>query len=187
MINLLPHEEMRQLRAARSNVLLARYNFLMIGALVFLLIAVGVTWIQLTVTKSSAETNISLNQDKSSGFIPVQNQADEFRKNLATAKQILDKEVTYTSVVLAIAKVLPQGVVLENLSLDSQTFGTPTVLIAHAKDYTSALALKDSFQASNLFSDVHFDSIATGGDNATNPDYPVTVNLNVTIKKEAIK
>jgi Tfp pilus assembly protein PilN len=186
VINLLPHEEQRQLRAARTNVLLFRYNLLLLGAVAFLIIAVSTTYIYLTNTKDLAQLNITQNNDKSSSFIPIKNQADQFRTNLATAKQILDREVTYTKVVLAIAKVLPSGVVLENLNLDSQTFGTATTLVAHAKDYSRALALKESFQTSNLFSDVHFESIATG-DSTSNADYPVTVNLNVTITKDAAK
>lgn len=186
MINLLPHDEQRQLRAARTNVLLLRYNVLLLGAIIFLVVAVSITYLQLTNTKVLAQTNIAQNNDKSSSFIPVKNQADQFRTNLATAKQILDREVTYTKVVLAIAKVLPSGVVLENLSLDAQTFGTSTTLVAHAKDYSRALALKESFQTSSLFSDVHFDSIASG-DSTSNAEYPVTVNMNVTIIKDAAK
>lgn len=186
MINLLPHEEQSQLRAARTNVLLLRYNILLLSAVAFIILAVGVTYIQLTNTKTLAETDIAQNNSKSSSFIPIENQAAQFRTNLGTAKQILDREVTYTKVVLAIAKVLPSGVILDTLSLDSQTFGTATTLVAHAKDYSRALALKDSFQKSTLFTDVHFESIATG-EGATNPNYPVTVNLNVTITKDAAK
>jgi len=186
MINLLPHEEVRQLRAARTNVLLLRYNFLLLTAAIFLLIAVGVTYFQLSNSKALAEASISENDARSSSFAPIASQAEQFRTNLGIAKQILDREVTYTKVILAIAKVLPSGVVLENLNLDSQTFGTPTTLVAHAKDYASALALKDSFQTSKLFSDVHFERIATG-DSTANANYPVTVNLSVTIIKDAAK
>jgi Tfp pilus assembly protein PilN len=186
VINLLPHEETRQLRAARTNVLLLRYNLLLLGAIVFLVIAVGITYLTLAHAKDLAQTSIDQNNERSSSFIPIQNQATEFRANLATAKQILDREVTYTKVVLAIAKVLPSGVILQTLNLDSQTFGTPITLQAQAKDYASALALKESFQTSKLFSDVHFESIASG-DGAGATGYPVTVNLNVTIIKGAAK
>lgn len=186
MINLLPREEVRQLRAARTNVLLARYNILLLAAVAFLFGAIGITYLQLSNTETLAKESIGQNESRSSSFIPIADQAEQFRTNLGTAKQILDREVTYTKVVLAIAKVLPSGVVLDNLNLDAQTFGTPTTLVAHARDYPSALALKDSFQTSSLFSDVHFESIATG-EGTTDAAYPVTVNLNVTIKKDAAK
>ena len=84
---------------------------------------------------------------------------------------------------LAIAALMPSGTVLDKLNLDSQTFGTPTTLTAGATSYENALKLKDAFQASPLFSDVHFESINSGGQ----PPYPLTVNLKVTIKKDAAK
>ena len=185
MINLLPPEEKRQLRAARTNTLLIRYNIFLLGAAVFVGIAVGVTYIYLTSTKATAEQVISENRSKVGQYAAVEAQAQQFRQNLLTAKQILGNEVTYTKVILEIAQLLPSGVILENLSLDPATFGTETTLIAAAKDYNSALALKDSFQNSPLFANVHFQTIATG--NTQNPGYPVTVNLNITIKKDAAK
>ncbi len=186
MINLLPPAEKRQLRAARTNALLVRYNFFLLGAVAFLCLAVGMTYIYLNNTKTGAEQAISQNKTKVASYAPTIAQAQQFRSNLATAKQILDHEVTYTKVILAISQLLPSGTVLENLHLDSQTFGTETILTAKAKDYTRALALKDSFQNSPLFSNVHFQNITTS-DASSNSGYPLTVNLNVTIKKDAAK
>ncbi|QQG51042.1 MAG: PilN domain-containing protein [Candidatus Saccharibacteria bacterium] len=185
MINLLPHEEKRQLRAARSNTLLVRYNILLIAAVGFLAVAVGITFFYLTTTKTAAENTINQNTTKVSSFSSVEAEATQFKSDLAIAKQIIDREVAYTKVILGISKLLPSGVVLENLSLDAQTFGTETTLVAHAKSYNAAIALKDSFQKSPLFSDVHFQSISSGeGDTS---GYPFTVNLNITIIKDAAK
>jgi Tfp pilus assembly protein PilN len=181
MINLLPQEEKRQLHAARSNTLLIRYNILLLGVVAFMSIAIAITYVFLTTTQQGAEQTIQENKAKVSQYASIQSQADQFRQHLATAKQILDSEVTYSKVVLDIARLIPSGVILENVSLDSQTFGTETTLVAQAKSYDAALALKDSFGKSSLFSDVHFQSITSGG---TDTNYPVTVNLNITIKKE---
>lgn len=183
MINLLPPEEKRELRAARTNSLLLRYNLLLMGAVLFLALAIGIAYVYLTAAKVNAETTITENKAKVADFSEVQTEADAFRSNLTTAKQILDNEVIYTKVILAIAALMPSGTVLDKLSLDSQTFGTQTTLSAQAKSYDDALRLKDSFQNSPLFSNVHFQSINSGGQ----PPYPLTVNLNVTIKKDAAK
>lgn len=184
MINLLPPEEKRQLRAARSNTLLIRYNILLLGVVAFMGIAIAVTYVFLATTQQGAQQTIAENNAKVAQYASVKAQAEQFKQHLTTAKQILDNEVTYSKVVLEISQLIPHGVVLENLSLDSQTFGTETTLIAQAKSYSSALALKDSFGKSPLFSDVHFQSITAGN---TQTDYPITVNLNVTIKKDAAK
>jgi Tfp pilus assembly protein PilN len=186
MISLLPKEEKRQLRAARTNSLLVKYNIFLIIGIGFLSIAVGVTYLYLTNSKAVAEETVEQNTAKVSSFAAIESDAQQFRTNLSTAKQIIDKEVTYTKVILGISKLLPSGVILDSLSLDAQTFGTQTTLVAHAKSYSAALALKDEFQKSSLFSDVHFQSIS-GGDSTTQTAYPFAVNLNVTIKKDAAK
>ena len=183
MINLLPPEEKRQLRAGRSNTLLIRSNFFMLGAVVFVVLSLGVTQFYLTTAKSNSEKIIAENKQKVSDFAAVETEAAEFRSNLATAKQILDKEVVYTKVILEIAHLMPSGTILESLSLDPSTFGTETSIAAQAKSYDNAIALKDAFQKSNLFTNVHFENI-TVNEGAT---YPFTVNLNVTIKKDAAK
>lgn len=184
MINLLPPENKKQIRAARANRLLIRYNFLLMGAVAFLMLATGVVYIYLTNTKSSTEQTILENNQKVSSYAVAQAQANSFKSNLTTAKQILDKEVTYTKVILEIAHLLPAGVTLNTLALDSKTFGTETTLVANAKSYEAALSLKDAFQNSSLFTNVHFQSISSGD---TTTAYPYVVNLNVTIQKDAAR
>jgi Tfp pilus assembly protein PilN len=184
MINLLPPSDKRQIQAGRSNTLLVRYNLFLLGALGFLMLAIGVVYFYLGTTKANSELVIQENQAKVSSYTAVEQQATQFKSNLTTAKQILDKEVVYTKVILAISALIPKGVVLENLNLDAKTFGTETILPARAKSVDDALALKNSFQNSPLFSNVHFQSITTvenGG------EYPVSVNLSVTIKKDVAK
>lgn len=183
MINLLPPNEKRELRAGRTNFLLVRYNIALLVALVFLFAAIGVVFVYLNNTKASAQATIEENKTKVAGYATVQSQATQFRSNLTTAKQILDKEVTYTKVILDIAQILPQGVVLQNLNLDSATFGTETMLVAQATNYDRALALKAAMEKSPLFSNVHFATITAGSEGA----YPLTVNMSVTINKEATK
>lgn len=187
MINLLPPEDKRQIRAARSNTLLLRYNILTLGALVFLLVAAGIVYFYLVNVRATAERTIEDNQARVAGYQKVRTEADTFRANLSTAKQILDKEVAYSNVVLEISKLLPRGVILRELRLDSQTFGTPTTLSAQARSYESAIALKDAFSSSPLFSDVHFQSITSEGSDGESGSYPYSVTLGLTISKEAIK
>lgn len=186
MINLLPDDDKRQLRAARTNSLLIRYNILALAILAFLGLAIGVTYFYLNTTKTNAQGVIDGNRARVSSYAPVQKEADQFRANLATAKQILSHEVTYSNVILEIAALLPSGVILQNLSLDANTFGTPITLTANTKSYDNAIQLKNSFQSSPLFSDVHFTTItSTAG--GTSGQYPVTVSLSVIIKKGVVK
>ncbi len=183
MINLLPPEHKRDIRAARANTLLIRYNILLVGVLAFLMLAIGIVYFYLSTTKAGAETTIKENKEKVAGFIATEQEAQLFRQNLATAKQILDREVNYTKVILKISNTLPSGTVLTNLTLDASSFGKETNMVAQAKSYDQAIALKDALNQSGLFTDVHFQSIVSSG----SADYPVTVNLYVTFKKEVAK
>jgi len=185
MINLLPPTDKRQVRAGRSNTLLLRYNVFLLIALGFLFVTIGVVYVFLANTKAGAEQTITESESRVGNYAEVEKQAGEFKANLAIAKQIMDKEVIYTDVILEIASLMPPGVVLDDLKLDSKTFGTKTILAAHSKTIGDAIALKESFQKSPLFTDVNFQTISTATEAGS--AYPIGINLNVTIKKGEVK
>ena len=181
MINLLPPEIKAQTNAARANRLLLRYNIFLLASIGFLLAAIGLVYIYLGNAKAIAEQTMADNIAKAGDYGSVETEANAFKQDLANAKQILNSDVTYTKVIVEIANVLPSGVVIDTLSLDSQTFGTPTTLAVNVKDYATVLTLKDSLQASSIFSDV---SIQTISDSGTG-DYPLSATFSVTIRKDA--
>lgn len=186
MINLLPLEEKRQIKAARTNVLLLRYALLTVGVMAITGLMVGGGFVIMSTSKANAEREIAENASKASSYSTVQTQAEAFRTNLSTAKTILDKEVNYTQVVIAIAQALPPNVVLDNLDLDATTFGTPFVMSAKAKSYEDGLGLKKALENSSIFSNVSLQGMT----NAASGDaggYPVSVQMNVTINKQVIK
>jgi len=185
MINLLPPGEKKELRAARTNVLLLRYNILLVCSVAFLGLATAVTYFYLSTTKASAEQTIRDNEAKETAYSTTKSEATVFRNNLTTAKQILDNEVTYSKVIINIAQLLPSGVVFNNLNLDAGTFGTQTALSLKAKSYDRALALKNAFENSPMFTGVHFQSITTA--ESASDGYPISIELNATIKKDAAK
>jgi len=184
MINLLPDQEKRELRAARTNVLLLRYNIIWLGAVVLLALATGGVYAILANEKATAEQTIQENEAKAQEFAATSTEAEQFRNNLTTAKSILDNETTYSNVLVEIAQVVPSGVILENLDLDAGTFGQPTTFSAKARSYESALSLKEAFENSSIFTDVNFQSISTA--EANEGGYPVSIQLNATIKKDAV-
>lgn len=181
MINLLPFEEKRQIQAARTNVLLLRYVLLTSCVMVATGLMVGAGFVIMNNSKANAEKQIAVNTSKASTYNSVQAEAQMFRANLLTAKTILDKEVNYTKVILAIAQTLPPEVTLDNLDLDANTFGTPFVLSAKAKSYDGGLALKAALEKSDVFSNVSLQGMTLA---ASDSDYPVSVQLNVTINKD---
>lgn len=185
MINLLPPEQLRELRAARANTLLLRYNVLLAGVLLFIVAALVVTFFYLNTIQDVAIQTKHDNDAKVASYAKIDSEAKQFRSDLANAKTIMDKDATYSKTLLAIAKVLPKGVVFNTISLDAATFGTPITLALKAADENTAVSAKEAFSKSPMFSDVHFTSLTR--DEQNKDGHPINANLSVIINKDAAK
>ena len=188
MINLLPAEDQRQLAAARTNTLLLRYTILLGIFVVMLAIEILGVYVVVNIGKTQNETTISENNAKASSYASTKQQADTFRSNLATAKIILDKQVPYTALMLSLSQNLPSGSIIDKLSIDPTSFGTPTVLTVKTTSYDKAIAVKTSLQnalvgSQPLFESVSFQSVSAGDPKAA---YPFTAIYNVTYSKKAL-
>jgi Tfp pilus assembly protein PilN len=184
MINLLPEESKKEIRAARTNVTLLNYIIILFLGIAFLvLICIGVYFV-LTNTQADAERLINVSKSKSASYTSVAAQGSALRAGLSSAKTILDQEVVYTKILTGIAALMPSGVVLNSLNLSPSVFGTPTTLQFFAKTTKDALALKDSVQTSPLFSNVSFQTLSNSSQSS---DYPVSATLSVTINKASAR
>lgn len=184
MINLLPYETKRQIKAARTNVILVR--FLILTAISALLLAAiaGSVYVVLDRSRTSARTATEANEKRESSYLTVQAEAATFRENLNTTNTILSQSVSYSNVMISIAHVLPAGVVIDSLNLSAATIGTPITLQAHAKSNAAALLLKQNFTSSPLFSNVSLQSLTNSATSDTT-GYPIAVTLSLTINKTA--
>jgi hypothetical protein len=185
MINLLPEESKKDIRAARSNVTLLNYILILGLGVIFLGIICGGVYFVLLGTQADAERLIAVNNSKSSAYASVQQQGTALRAGLSSAKTILDQEVVYTKILTGIAALMPTGVVLNGLTLSPATLGTPTTMQFYTKTTEDALKLKDNFQASPLFSNVSFQSLSSS--TSQSGDYPVSAMLSLTINKSAAR
>lgn len=182
MINLLPEFEKREIRAGISNRLLVRYLLLFLALAVFMVLSMVAVYFYLVNTKSVAQDNIASNEADSRELTAKLQDVNAFRSDLATAKQILDKQVNYSAMILRFARSMPSGVVVDTLSLDPETLGQPTKINARTKSEQAAINLKDTLNRSPYFEDAYFDTIsrAEGG------DYPYSVTMSVTFTKELL-
>ena len=185
MINLLAPDDRRQLAAARTNTLLRRYVFLLGLVLAVLMMEIAGVYVFLGVDKARNEAAIIESESKTTEYAQIRQDASSFRSNLATAKYILDKQVDYTSLIVGVANALPNDAVIDSLSLNPETFGTPSTLTIHTSSYGLAIDVKSRLQKSPLFSDVSFQSVAKEED-STSPR-PFTAIYNVTFAKDALK
>lgn len=189
MINLMPFEDRRQLAAARTNTLLLRYVILMGMFIAFLAIEMVAVYFIVSAGKANNELVIQENEAKTVEFTDVKQQATLFRSNLATAKYILGKQVPYTTLMLTLANNLPEGAVLEKLSIDPATFDTPTTLSVKTTSYDRAVQVKTALQNAKvndvpLFSSVSFQSVSNSEGDKTS--HPYTAIYNVTYSKKVL-
>lgn len=186
MINLLSHETKNELRAARSNSTLLKYLFIVIMGVVFLLfISVGVYFILMDI-KGSAEKSLSINQQQGSSYSAAEEQAKALKASLAKAKSILDNEIRYSKLLTSISAAMPEGTVIDSLSLNSKIFESSVTLTIYAVSTDAALKLKEKFQSSSLFTGVTFQSI-TNSNTTKSEGYPVTASVSLSINKGSLK
>lgn len=181
MINLLPVDHRRQLRAARANTLLVRY-VIITAALILLLLGMVAAMYQLLLTqKTEAEAHIADNRAKTANYDDVRTQADALNTNLTAARSAIDGSLNYSLALTRLAGILPDDVKLGTVNLSSASFGTAIKLEFPVTTEAQALAIRDAFNKSEYVTpgSVSFGSLssATSGDG-------YTLELNLTLKKE---
>lgn len=182
MINLLPDQTKREIKAARMNVALLRYNFFTLGAIGILALFCLMFYLILNSSHRDALSTSSDNAQKAATYDSVRKKADEYRSNLALASQIIDRGVKYTDVIIEITKLIPKGVTMDSLSLTATSFGQQTSFTAHAKGYEEATQLKSNFQSSKVFTNVFFQSLTLQNDQSS-PGYPISISLSAKLNK----
>jgi len=182
MINLMPDSAKQEIRAARVNVILIRYIFVILIAFGFLVLLLAGTYVVLTQTKASAQQLVESNDTKADVYSSTKAQVDALSASLSETKTILDQETLYSNVLMNIGQQMPSGTVIEKITLDAASFtGAPVVLKAYAKTNDAAVALRERFQSSPLFSNVNFESVS---DSAGGIDgYPISVSLTLALNK----
>ena len=182
MINLMPDNDKVEIRAARVNIVLARYIFVILIAFAFLVLLLATSYVVLTQTKNSAQQIIDGNATKAAVFSSTKAQIDTLSSSLSETKTILDQEVLYSNILAHIGQQMPEGTVIDKITLNAASFtGTPVALKIYAKTNEATVALRQKFQSTPLFSNVNFESVS--GTSSGIAGYPVSVSLTLTLKK----
>jgi len=184
MINLLPDEIKGEIKAGRANVILLRYNLLSLVAFTILAAFCLLFYVLLQSAQTHAVATSSNNTAKASTLDNVRKAADDYRSNLLIAKQILNNSVNYTSTILEITKLIPKGVVLDNINISNGIVGQQTTFGAHALTYSAATDLKHSFENSKLFSNVYFQKLNDENKEGASPKpYPIAITISAKLNQ----
>lgn len=179
MINLLPDETKKQLRAARTNVILARYTFIVLLAAAFLGIVLAGSYVLLTQTRSSAQELIAANDTKAEVFSETQQQISVLSSDLSEARIILDQQKSYASVLRALGQSMTAGTVIDEVELTPQSFtGAPISVTLYATSSEATVALGESLRSSGVFSNINIESVSEQGGIE---GYPVSATITMAI------
>lgn len=186
MINLLSVESKKQLRAARHNHVLRQYYILVLLA-TGLLGAIFSVGFKVTIDQEASYIALKQqNEAQAAKYQNVRKAAEDFNKDLTVAKTILASDTRFSQLITDIAAVIPNGVILSNLSLNSQETKAPLTINARAKTYDDAVKLKNDLEASPIFENVSLLNVGAGSDNASN-GYPVTVSISAKFSGKGAK
>lgn len=184
MINLLPYDTKKQIKAARTNIVLLQYIVVLGIAILFAALAVAGSYLVLMIEQGTVDQALEQNSAKVVTPDSAQGQATIFRNELATSKSILDQQIIYSSVITSLGSLMPSGVILDSLSLNDSSFGATVELKARAKSEDLESKLKDNFSNSRIFS--NYTLISKNNDNGY-VGYPTSISFSVTLNKEVQK
>lgn len=185
MINLLAPENKRQIRAARVNVVLLRHCVLLgFTALMVPVIFGAGMWLTMQ-ERAAAESRKQENSQAAAAYADTRALAESFASDLKQAKTILSSDLSFYTLLTQIAAVVPQGVILSNLSVGTASLEAPITISARATSYEAAVNLKNSLSQSPIFSAVNLSNVSnSGGSDDLSGRYPVDATLSATFSKE---
>lgn len=176
MINLLPNETKQQLRAAHTNAVILKYILITLVAVIFMASVYGVFYMILVDGRSTARLQVE-------NYDSTNSQLNDIKTNLSSAKNIIDRQVKYSNLILEIASILPASTSLERLVVDNNSINLPITMKIQAKSNEDLNGLQNRFTNSKIFSNF---SITTDNVDSDSSEYPVAAQITVTINKGAL-
>lgn len=179
MINLLSPDIKNDYIYGRRNVVLRRWVVLFMVAL-FGLGAIG-TYGTLSLQQSTlkyergiASTEKAFQQQQ---FAETQKQIQDISGSFRLAVKVLGQEVLFSQLLKQMAAIIPANANLSSINISQSSTGMD--ITASATDYATATQVQVNLAdpANKIFSKADIVSITCNKANATNPNFPCTVNI----------
>jgi hypothetical protein len=161
VINLLPPEQKEQIRYSKLNRMALTY----VRVLLLVIIVIGgifgaaIYWVGQTTAKVEsdvAEKTVHL-AELNNSFVPKAKDASD---RLAAIKFVQTSQTRFSAVVADIAKVVPQGVSIDAMTLTGDD-KTPVRLTVSSSSYAGALALRNALTTSPRVAGADIETISS--------------------------
>lgn len=179
MINLLPYDKKRDLKASRNNTAMIKSLILLGAAALFLTAGCMATMFFLNNSKE-VNDDLSKNATLSAETISINQKAAKARSDLSTAQKILDNQISYSKLLSLIASTLPSGVILDGLDVNNATINDPITLELHTSTTDKIHQIAQNFQSSAAFSSYDF---VSAKQDPSSSAYPTSITVKVKINK----
>lgn len=185
MINLLPPEVKSEHRYGRYNKVIFIYS---ISAIIIGIFSMAIMMFNLQLIHADeikVNKEIDTNKKAAEQLDKGQKSIETVAGQLSTIQTLYEGEVKFSELIPKIASILPDGVVLNNLTLTGGSF-EPLQLEVDMKSQDLAAVLQQNLINSELFEAADVVSITSKGPEDTS-DYPFHASIKVTFKGAAEK
>jgi hypothetical protein len=160
MINLISYDKKAEIKAGRQNVTFLNLLFITAAAIILVSVLLGVSFAALVTGRDAATKRVEENQNKVASYNTDKERISKYVEQLSTTKSILDKEVNYSQILLAIGSSLPQDAIIQNLSIEPANFDNSLSMVVYSRTRDSMISVKNNMQKKpDIFSDVQFESV----------------------------
>ncbi len=177
MINLLPTKNKKELVASIHNRILVQYIFLLLASAVATVVAFGFIYLSLKQSQDLFRKDEENNNQKVVAYEEMKKNATELSTNLNQAKSILSQRVDYSKVLFEIAKILPPGVSINAIKLESKLFEGVKQLEINLQSEQQIVEVKKIMEDSGLFKSVSIDSVVVD-------DESIRANFSVSFERK---
>jgi Tfp pilus assembly protein PilN len=211
MINLIPDYYRANNRYALRNLHLMRYttvSFLTMAAIAAVTI---LSILGMLHTQSSLQKQIDTQEQKLAVYKPLEAQGQQLSDQISTISSLLNRQVTFSTLLPSIAKIMPNGAILKELDFSTSdilatskpatgapaeggaaasaaSVQKPFVIQAAVHDRATATTLLENVKASkDLFTDADLvdvtQNLTENAGTSTFGKYPYQVTINAYLKK----
>lgn len=159
MINLMSPEAKRQINAAHTNSILVKYVIALPIIILVIMLEIAALYIVLMAGQNVDKQTMEENSQKAAEYSKVKSEAETFKSNLAVAKYILDTQAPYTAILSSISAEIPGGAGIQSITIDPNTFGSPTQMQLRVSSHEQAIEVKNKLQSAKVKDDALFDDI----------------------------
>jgi Tfp pilus assembly protein PilN len=211
MINLIPDNIRVNSRYSARNIRLLRYTAVSLLTMVAIVVITGLSILEMNRTEANLQRQSEKGNQRIESYKSLQTKGQQLSDQIATINALLEKQVSFSSLLPQIAQIMPPGAVLKQLDLSTKdilpsTGGTavpgagassatqqkPFVISAAVKERSIAATLLENIKANkNLFVDADIVSVNLATSTSTEPNalpsitsrYPYQVVINAYLKK----